>query len=167
MTTVRAEQAEDHAGIHALHVASFPTPSEARLVDALRKSERLSASVVALDAAGIVVGHAGFSPLTVESTASAVCLGPVAVLPGHRRRGIGEQVVRFGLGTCKRAGTGFVVVLGDPRYYRRFGFRPAADWQLRDEYDGGDAFQALELRVGAIPRGCILRHAPEFAALGV
>jgi len=75
--------------------------------------------------------------------------------------------VRRGLGLCERAAIGFVVVLGSPKYYRRFGFQPAADWKLRDEYDGGDAFQALELIPGSIPFGAVLQHAPEFAASGV
>jgi putative acetyltransferase len=64
---------------------------------------------------------------------------------------------------CEEAGCGFVVVLGDPAYYRRFGFRPARSFGLSDEYGGGDAFQALELREGAIPPGGgVVRYAPEF-----
>ena len=60
-----------------------------------------------------------------------------------------------------------MVVLGDPAYYRRFGFLPASRWGLRDEYGGKDAFQALELRPGAIPPGGgVVRYAPEFNALG-
>jgi putative acetyltransferase len=60
-----------------------------------------------------------------------------------------------------------VVVLGGPAYYRRFGFTAAAGWGLADEYGGGDAFQVLEIRAGAIPRGAgLVRYAPEFAALG-
>jgi len=59
-----------------------------------------------------------------------------------------------------------VVVLGDPAYYGRFGFLPASGWGLGDEYGGGAAFQALELRAGSIPTaGALVRYAPEFAAL--
>ena len=63
-------------------------------------------------------------------------LGPVAVLPEFQRRGIGGGLIRGGLAAAERLGTGFVVVLGEPAYYGRFGFRPAAEWGLRDEYGG-------------------------------
>jgi len=43
--------------------------------------------------------------------------------------------------------------------------RPSG-WGLGDEYGGGAAFQALELRAGLIPTaGALVRYAPEFAAL--
>ena len=59
-----------------------------------------------------------------------------------------------------------MVVLGEPEFYSRFGFKPASTWGLRDEYGGGDAFQALEVRSNAIPsHGGLVRYAPEFAAL--
>ena len=65
---------------------------------------------------------------------------------------------------CRRASHGFVVVLGDPWYYGRFGFKPAREWALRDEYGGGDAFQALELQPGTIPTGGgTVVYAPQFA----
>jgi putative acetyltransferase len=65
-----------------------------------------------------------------------------------------------------RTSVGFLVVLGEPAYYGRFGFTAAAACGLADEYGGGAAFQALELRPGAIPHGAgLVRYAPEFAAL--
>jgi len=113
---------------------------------------------------GEVVGHVAFSPVSVVGAIDGVGLAPVAVLPAFRRRGIAEQLVREGLEACKQLGHGFVVVLGDPRYYHRFGFMPASRWGLRDEYGGGEAFQALELRQGWIPAGGeVVRYAPEFA----
>jgi putative acetyltransferase len=57
-------------------------------------------------------------------------------------------------------------VLGEPDYYTRFDFLPARRWGVHDEYGGGDAFQALELRPRALARcGGIVRYAPEFAVL--
>ena len=67
---------------------------------------------------------------------------------------------------CRATGFGWVVVLGEPAHYRRFGFRTAAEFGLADEYGGGLAFQALELIAGALPRGAgLVRYAPEFALL--
>lgn len=68
-----------------------------------------------------------------------------------------------GLAACVRIGAGFVVVLGEPAYYQRLGFAPAADWGMVDEYGGGAAFQAIELRAGAILRVAgLVRYASEF-----
>ena len=162
---VRSEESEDQGSIRELHGASFPTPCEARLVDALRAAGRLCVSLVAVEQ-GKVAGHVAFSPVSVLGTSDGVGLGPVAVLAPYRRRGIGEQLIREGMMVCERAGSGFVVVLGEPSYYRRFGFMPASGWGLRDEYGGGGAFQALELRPGSIPHaGGLVRYASEFAAV--
>lgn len=160
---LRPEDAADREAIRTVHTKSFPTADEANLVDALRAAGHLTISLVA-EEHGEVVGHVAFSPVTVGDV-EGIGLAPVAVLPAFRRRGIADQLIRAGLSRCE--GWGFVVVLGDPAYYRRFGFEPAARWKLRDEYGGGDASQAMELRAGAIPDGGgLVRYAPEFAALG-
>lgn len=162
---LRLEKPADRVGIHAVHEASFPTTDEAELVDGLRTAGRLTLSLVA-EEQGQVVGHVAFSPVSLQGTSDGVGLAPVAVLPEFRRRGIAEELIRLGLTHCKKLGHGFVVVLGEPHYYRRFGFLPASRWGLRDEYGGGEAFQALELRTGAIPSaGGLVRYAPEFGKL--
>jgi putative acetyltransferase len=162
---VRSEEPADHGTIRAVHTVSFPTVGEARLVDALRAAGRLCVSLVAEEQRE-VVGHVAFSSVSVLGATDGVGLGPVAVVPTFRRRGIAEQLIREGLAVCKGLNHGFVVVLGDPSYYRRFRFTPAGGWGLRDEYGGGDAFQALQLRRGAIPAGGgVVHYAPEFAAL--
>jgi putative acetyltransferase len=167
MTSVRAEAPADMPAIRALLEASFPTGAEARLVEALRAAGRLSVSLVA-EAEGAVVGHVAFSPVAAEARAAGVGLAPVAVAPGHRRRGVGASLVHHGLAACVRAGFAFAVVLGDPAYYSRFGFRAASGWGLTDEYGGGAAFQARELRPRGVPRGAgLIRYAPEFRGLAV
>ena len=161
---IRLESPADRCAIHAVHAACFPTPYEADLVDALRHAGRLSISLVAAQEAE-VVGHVAFSPVTAPGGAAGMGLGPVAVLASWRRRGIAAQLIRAGLDQCAESRHGFVVVLGDPRYYQRFGFRPAGRWGWHDEFGGGDAFQALELRPGVIPAGAgAVRYAPEFTA---
>jgi len=166
MATLRPERSGDATAIHAIHAASFPTTGEARLVDALRIAGRLCVSLIAVEQDEIV-GHVAFSPVSVLGATDGVGLAPVAVLRSHRRRGIAEQLVRGGLAACQRADYGFVVVLGEPGYYRRFGFVPASRLALRDEYAGGEAFQVLELRPGSIPpSGGVVRYAQEFAELG-
>ncbi len=163
MLSIRPEQPDDRAAIYAVHAAAFATPAEARIVDALRAAGRLAVSLVA-ETDGRIVGHIAFSPVTVAGAADGLGLGPVAVLPAFQRRGIGSTLISEGLAECARIGVGFVVVLGEPAYYGRFGFMPAAGWGLFDEYNGGAAFQAVEPRPGAIPlRAGLVRYAPEFA----
>ncbi len=84
----------------------------------------------------------------------AMGLAPLAVLRGHERHRLGSL------------GADFAVVLGHPRYYSRFGFRPASGFGLDSDYNAGDAFMALELRSGALAgvRGRV-RYAAEFAGV--
>jgi len=136
------------------------------LVDLLRSAGRLPVSLVA-EIGDAVVGHVAFSPVTTASGAVGVGLAPVAVAESHRRRGIAAALVRAGLEACRAAGFGWAVVMGEPAYYSRFGFRPASEFGLSDEYGGGQAFQAIELVPGALPVGAgLVRYAPEFSAVG-
>jgi putative acetyltransferase len=166
MANVRHEQPGDAEAIYAVHAASFPGDDEARLVNLLRDAGRLSVSLVA-EVDGAVVGHVGFSPVTVASGAIGAGLAPLAVVEPFRRRGVAAKLVRAGIAACGDAGFGWAVVLGEPEYYGRFGFRAASEFGLSDEYGGGAAFQAMELTPGAVPVGAgLVRYSPEFASLG-
>jgi putative acetyltransferase len=125
--TLRHERAEDARAIRCLTDAAFRTAAhssgtEGAIVDALRDAGALALSLVAtLDDA--VVGHAAFSPVTVDGhDLNWFGLGPVSVRPDLQRRGIGGALIRDGLARLRQAGAQGCVVLGDPGYYRRFGF---------------------------------------------
>ena len=70
MWTIRPEQGDDEAAVRAVHRAAFPTDAEARLVDRLRSTGQARVSLVA-EAAGAVVGHILFSPVSVVGTVTA------------------------------------------------------------------------------------------------
>ena len=163
---VRPERPDDVTAIHAVHVASFPSPGEARLVDLLRGAGHLDVSLVA-ELGSVVIGHIAFSPVTAQSAVRGAGLAPLAVVASHRRQGVAAALIRAGLEACQEAGIGWVVVLGEPSYYSRFGFRAASAFGLCDEYRGGPAFQCLELVPGVLPVGAgLVQYAPEFASLG-
>ncbi len=149
METIRAEQPGDADAIHALHRSAFPGPGEARLVDDLRADGALTVSLVAI-ADDALVGHVAFSPVRLDGAVGGVGLAPVAVLASQRRRGIADRLIREGLTRCRLAGARWVVVLGAPAYFARFGFVAAPPRGLVDDYGGGDAFQVLELAVGGL-----------------
>ena len=162
---IREECPDDRQAIRDLLTAAFPAPSEASLVDALRLSNRLRISLVA-DEDVMVTGHIAFSPVTMDGIEVGLGLAPLAVRAEFRGRGTAELLVKAGLAQARQCDTGMVVVLGEPDYYRRFGFEPARQRGLGGEYGGGTAFQVLELRAGGIPRtGGLIRYAPEFGGL--
>lgn len=165
---LRAEQPEDRAGIAIVHGQAFPSPGEAVLVDALRTSGNLCLSLVAIEDS-TVIGHVAFSPVSLNGAPGNVTglgLGPVSVLPRRQREGVGTALIRAALKDCRELGASFVVVLGEPAYYQRFGFRPASIWGITNEYNASDEFMALELVPGSIPRpGGLARYCPEFSSV--
>ena len=139
MLLIRPATDGDAHGIRQVHVAAFPTAMEADLVEALVAAGRADIPLVA-EADGRIVGHVLFSPVTLQANCAAtggVGLAPVAVLPDQQRRGIGSWLVLEGIAVCRRRGHRFVVVLGEPAWYRRFGFEPAHRYGLASEYDAG------------------------------
>lgn len=165
---IRPETPADHRATREVLVAAFPTPLEADLVDALRAAGHLAALLVAVEN-GVIVGCIAFSPVTSEkpTPVAGVGLAPVAVAPALERRGIGGELIRQGLHNCRVTGFGWAVLLGDPGYYRRFGFERASKFGLGNEYGVDEEFMAVELLPGSIPHNCgLVRYAPEFAMCG-
>jgi putative acetyltransferase len=163
---IRQELPEHALGVREVNERAFNGSVEADLVERLRERRGATLSLVAVEA-GRVVGHIFFSPVTLESkgqTSVGVGLGPMAVLPEFQRQGIGTKLVETGLAQCRSAGFDFIVVLGHPEYYPRFGFIPASRFGLRSEYDVSDeVFMAMELRPNGLA-GCagVVRYQPEF-----
>jgi putative acetyltransferase len=161
---LRRERPDDVAAVDAVHRAAFPGDDEARLVAALRDNGHASPSLVAeLD--GQIVGHIVFSPVTLDPPAPLVGLGlaPVAVLPAHQRQGIGSRLIKEGIAECREMGVDYVVVLGHPAYYPRFGFRRGDEYGLGNEYGAGEAFMVIELRPGCLAGvRAVVHYGPEF-----
>jgi putative acetyltransferase len=93
---------------------------------------------VAVDG-GRIVGHILFSPITVETNHQGIKgmgLAPMAVLPERQRQGIGSALVREGLSLLSAQQCPFVIVVGHPEYYPRFGFVPASQYGLICPWEG-------------------------------
>jgi putative acetyltransferase len=153
MIAVRAARLEDASLVRHVNELAFGRPAEADLVESLWRACTDSLSLVAEDDA--VVGHILFTPVMVESAGRRVLgmgLGPVAVRPDRQRQGIGSQLVRRGLNILRERGCPFIVVLGHPEYYPRFGFEPASTRGLASQWEGvrDAAFMVLALDVRAM-----------------
>ena len=153
MTTIRPERPEDSSVIRHVNELAFGQPAEADLVEKLRQARGDALSLVADD--GAIVGHILFTPVVVENRERHVLgmgLAPMAVLPDRQRQGIGSRLVRRGLDILRERGCPFVVVVGHPEYYPRFGFEPASKRGLVSQWEGipEAAFMVLVLDANAI-----------------
>ncbi len=83
--SIRPEEPGDRQAVFGVNARAFETDAEARLVDALRLTVGSCVSLVAL-AGGRVVGHALFTPVTID--------GPDG---RHRepRRKVGADIIRY------------------------------------------------------------------------
>lgn len=164
--SVREEQEGDSSSVRAVHTEAFGGDLEAHLVDKLRAScgDRLSLVAVYAD---VIVGHILFTPASVQFRGQVISgwgLAPMAVRPGFQRKNIGTLLVEAGLAVLRERRGAFVVVLGHPQYYPRFGFQPASLWKLRSEWDvPNEVFMVLPLDKNALTgiEG-VVRYRPEF-----
>ena len=69
-----------------------------------------------------LVGCIFFTPLIFDTSIHAVLLSPVAVSTDHQGRGIGQQLIRFGIEHMRKNGTELIFTYGDPNYYAKVGF---------------------------------------------
>jgi putative acetyltransferase len=151
--TIRPERPEDASRVRHINELAFGQPAEADLVERLRKACTDLLSLVAEDDA--VVGHILFTPVVAENAGRRVVgmgLAPMAVLPDRQRQGIGSQLVRRGLDILSERGCPFVVVVGHPEYYPRFGFEPASKHGFASQWEGvpDAAFMVLVLNAHAM-----------------
>ena len=168
---IRCETAADYEAIFSINSRAFKSDGEARLVDTLRAQgvfdPRLS---LVAERKGHLVGHILFTPVEIVNEAekkNALALGPMAVLPDYQRQGIGSELIKEGLSACQQYRSKLIFVLGNPRFYSRFGFLPASSKGCKSTFPVPDeVFMVLEL----IPGGCdgvtgTVKYHPEFNSL--
>ncbi|MFC9898485.1 GNAT family N-acetyltransferase [Nocardia sp. NPDC127579] len=158
----RPEKPSDIDSVRRINLAAFETAEEADLVDALRADpawiEGLSMLSTGID--GAPIGYALLTRCHIGD-APALCLGPCAVPPEYQRTGAGAAAVRAALSAATDHGEDFVVVLGHPAYYPRFGFGRASLHGIRLSIDVPDeALMALSLSGRPIPGGTVRYAAP-------
>ena len=165
MAIIRGERTEDASQIHDVNELAFGQPAEADLVDKLRKASPEALSLVA-DDGGEIVGHILFTPVVIDgSRVRGMGLAPLAVRPDRQRQGVGSQLIKRGLDQLREQGYAFVVVVGHPEYYPRFGFEPASKHGLLSQWEGmpDTTFMVLVLdAVAMVGASGVARYRDEF-----
>jgi putative acetyltransferase len=129
---IRNENKSDAEVISKVTIAAFrdhpiSNHTEQFIIDALRDANALTISLVA-EIDGQIVGHIAFSPVTISNGSMGwYGLGPISVLPEFQRQGIGKSLVSKGLSLLKAMEGKGCVLVGDPKYYERFGFKNLPD----------------------------------------
>lgn len=155
---IRPEVEDDAASISALVTAAFreaphSSGTEARIVEQLRRDGDLVLSLVATNYDRAIIGHIAFSPVTISSGVEGwYGLGPVSVIPSAQRDGIGKALIERGIADMRARGARGIVLLGDPEYYARFGFR--ADPELIYPGPPAENFQ-MQVLEGEKPEGTV------------
>ena len=153
---IRPETPHDCIAIHELLRHSFPSESEAKLVDYLRADGDLTQSLIG-EIDGIIVGYVALS--RVQAPFPAEALAPVATHADFRANGHAAALIGSAI---QRSQSDIIFVLGEPQYYTRFGFSLSVAQHFASPYSG-PYFMALAKN--DVPTGCKIMHAPAFSKL--
>ncbi len=133
-SSIRTEQPEDAAAIADVVTAAFGSPAEARLVDAIRASEHyVEELALVAEVDGRIAGHVMVSYATLETEDGPrpiAMLSPLAVAPEFQRQGVGASLVREVVDRADYRSEPVVILEGNPAFYYRFGFEPAARYGI-------------------------------------
>jgi putative acetyltransferase len=157
---LRKETVADVEAITEVTIAAFKNHpiskhTEQFIINALRDANALAISLVA-EIDGRVVGHIAFSPVIIsDGTKDWYGLGPISVLPDYQKQGIGRSLIDEGLSLLKDMGGKGCALVGDPNYYKRFGFKNYPELV----HDGvpQEVFLALPFNE-KVPQGTIVFH---------
>lgn len=135
---IRPEIRADERAIDELHRLAFGGPDESQMVVDLRAGAGYlpELSLVAIEG-GSIVGHLMLTLVTFvpddadKPEVAVLSMAPVGVLPARHDQGIGSRLCDVALRRASTRPEPFVVVLGHPTYYPRFGFRKASELGIR------------------------------------
>ncbi|MBO4943967.1 MAG: N-acetyltransferase [Muribaculaceae bacterium] len=159
---IRPEREEDYLQIRELVEEAFARADhsdgdEQNLIERIRQAPEYipELSLVAVSGAA-VLGHVMLSRITIGQ-ADAVALAPLAVIPSRQREGIGKLLVDAGHAQARKMRYACSVVLGDPRYYSRFGYEMASRFGIIPPFDVPEGYYMACIlgRCGSVPKGCV------------
>lgn len=121
MVTVRKERPAEAATREALLDLAYGPARFSKASERLREGRLPELALVAAEGRRIV-GTLRLWQVSAGPDRPALLLGPLAVVPDRRKRGIGSTLVQQALRESTRRGHRAVLLVGDVEYYGRFGF---------------------------------------------
>ena len=154
---IREEEKNDYDEIKKINDLAFGQENEGKMIEVLRETldYNLKLSLVA-EIKNKIVGYISFYPIIIKNEKeefTVLSLAPMAVRPEYQNKGIGSKLVKRGIEVGREYGFGAVIVVGHPKYYPRFGFKPASNWGIKLPFDVPDnVFLALELNENTLKK---------------
>jgi predicted N-acetyltransferase YhbS len=152
MIAIRQERKTDASARELLLDRAYG-PARFTKCSARLREDRLPAQGLSFVASenGAIVGTVRLWDVSAGPGRRALMLGPLAVSPEHRSKGIGGKLMKQAIATARMRGHGAILLVGDAPYYAQFGFSAAKTGQLwmSGPYQQ-DRLLALELTAGAL-----------------
>ena len=155
---IRESKCEDLQSIRLVQEGAFGEP-EGKVVAQLAcdilmdETAKPLLSLVAEDN-DKVVGNIIFSSVAITGNAelSTYILAPLAISKKYQQKGLGTKLISHGLEVLTNRGADIVLVLGDPNYYTRTGFKPGHCIEPPYKLEHPEAWMALELKPGMLAK---------------
>lgn len=158
--TIRKETSKDYGKIYHLVEEAFKTAdlsdgTEQDLVNIIRQSENYIEDLsIVCEENSMLLGHVMLSKFNItgsKKTYPSLILAPLSVKLESRNKKIGSNLVNFALEKAKELGFSSVFVLGDPKYYNKFGFKESKSFNIENINDIPPEYSmCLELKEGSL-----------------
>ena len=144
---IRETQESDLEEVFNLIHSSFGNKTESNLVKQLISDGDVLINLV-VESSDTIIGNVVVSKITMEPDIGLFCGGvaPVSVVPDQQSSGVGSKLMTAVINESKKTGMDALFLLGDPNYYKRFGFIVS---KLKNDYSV-EHFQELELTEGCL-----------------
>ena len=139
---IRETRKSDLEEVFNLIHAAFGNKAESDLVKQLISDGDVLINLV-VESSETIIGNIVVSKITMEPDVGLFCGGvaPVSVLPDQQSSGVGSKLMTAAINESKKMGIDALFLLGDPNYYKRFGFIVST---LKNDYSV-EHLQELEL----------------------
>lgn len=159
---IRPENKNDYKIISMVNDMAFGQENEGILIEKLRKNRKFIKELSLVASMGNeIIGHILFFPIKINSekeSFESLALAPMSVIPELQGLGIGSQLVEKGIAKAKKLGHQSIIVLGHEKYYPKFGFKAASEFNISPPFDVPDqVFMAKEIMPDALKdiAGCV------------
>lgn len=136
---IRQEKEQDFAAIYDLVKKAFATAKvsngdEQNFVTRLRASKNyIPELALVAEEAGQIIGHIMLTNTFIsvdDDRHDTLLLAPISVALEHRGKGVGGKLIEEAFRIAKEKGHTSAVLVGDPEYYKHFGFKASAEYEI-------------------------------------